>query len=137
METKKTILIADDDPDVVTVVKKILQGGGYEVRCAYSGREVLAWLQEERPDLIILDVKMPEMDGFEVLKRLKTDPATSSIPVILLTGKGQYQDILAGYQLGADYYMNKPFTGTQLINGIHLFLGEGDSQKGISELNSL
>ena len=122
MDTKKAILVVDDDPDVVTVVTGILNSE-YTVQCAYNGRELFARLQEEKPDLILLDVKMPEMDGFEALKRLKAAPETSSIPVILLTGKGQYQDALTGYQLGTDYYMTKPFTGAQLINGIHLFLG--------------
>lgn len=133
MDSKKAILVVDDDPDVVTIIKGILGGGEYGVRSVYSGQQVFTELREQRPDLIILDVKMPEMDGLEVLKRLKTAPETSSIPVILLTGNGQYGDVLTGYRLGTDYYISKPFTGMQLINGIHLFLGEGDSQKGISE----
>lgn len=133
MDSKKAILVVDDDPDVVTIIKGILGGGEYGVRSVYSGQQVFTELREQRPDLIILDVKMPEMDGLEVLKRLKTAPETSSIPVILLTGNGQYGDVLTGYRLGTDYYISKPFTGMQLINGIHLILGEGDSQKGISE----
>ena len=123
MDTKKTILVVDDDPDVVTIIKGILNGGGYEVQSAYDGQGLFVRLQEERTDLIILDIKMPEMDGFEILRRLKATPATSSIPVILLTGKGQYTDVLAGYELGTDYYINKPFTSTQLINGVQMFLG--------------
>ena len=133
MDSKKTILVVDDDPDVATIIKGILNSSEYGVRSVCNGRQVFAELREQRPDLIILDVKMPEMDGLEVLKRLKAAPETSSIPVILLTGRGQYRDVLEGYRRGTDYYMNKPFTGMQLINGIHLFLGEGDSQKGISE----
>lgn len=133
MERKKTILVVDDDPDVVTIIRGILSGGEYEVHSVYRGQEVFARLDEQKPDLIILDVKMPEMDGFQVLKGLKASPETSSIPVILLTGKGQYQDVLTGYQLGTDYFMNKPFTGAQLINGIHLFLGDGSPQKAASE----
>lgn len=133
METKKTILVVDDDPDVVTIVRGILNGGEYDVQCVHSGQEVLARLGEERPDLIILDIKMPEMDGFEVLKRLKAIPETSSIPVILLTGRGQYRDVLEGYRLGTDYYMNKPFTSAQLINGVHLFLGDGNAQQAVSD----
>lgn len=133
MDTKKTILVVDDDPDVITIVKGILNSGDYAVQCACNGREVFTRLQEEKPDLIILDIKMPEMDGFEVLKRLKAAAETSAIPVILLTGKGQYNDVLTGYRLGSDYYMNKPFTGAQLINGVHLFLGVGECQKTVSE----
>lgn len=133
MGFKKNILVVDDDPDVVTIIKGILHSGEYEVQSVYRGREVFARLEEKKPDLIILDIKMPEMDGFQVLKRLKASPETSSIPVILLTGKGQYQDVLTGYELGTDYYMNKPFTSSQLINGIDLFLGAGNGQKAASE----
>lgn len=133
MGFKKNILVVDDDPDVVTIIMGILHSGEYEVQSVYRGREVFARLEEKKPDLIILDIKMPEMDGFQVLKRLKASPETSSIPVILLTGKGQYQDVLTGYELGTDYYMNKPFTSSQLINGIDLFLGAGNGQKAASE----
>jgi DNA-binding response OmpR family regulator len=133
MGFKKNILVVDDDPDVVTIIKGILHSGEYEVQSVYRGQEVFARLEEKKPDLIILDIKMPEMDGFQVLKRLKASPETSSIPVILLTGKGQYQDVLTGYELGTDYYMNKPFTSSQLINGIDLFLGAGNAQKAASE----
>lgn len=133
MGFRKNILVVDDDPDVVTIIKGILHSGEYEVQSVYRGQEVFARLEEKRPDLIILDIKMPEMDGFQVLKRLKASPETSSIPVILLTGKGQYQDVLTGYELGTDYYMNKPFTSSQLINGIDLFLGSGNGQKAVSQ----
>ncbi len=133
MEFKKNILVVDDDPDVVAIIKGILRSGEYDIQSVCRGREVFARLEQKRPDLIILDIKMPEMDGFQVLKRLKAAPETSSIPVILLTGKGQYQDVLTGYELGTDYYMNKPFTGNQLINGIDLFLGAGNEQKTANE----
>jgi two-component system, OmpR family, alkaline phosphatase synthesis response regulator PhoP len=125
METKKTIMVVDDNPDIITIVKTILEGKGYSVGSAYSGKELLAHLENQKPDLIILDIMMPEMDGLEVLTKLKGAPDTSPIPVILLTAKVQYEDVLGGYKLGADYYITKPFTSTQLINGINLLLGEG------------
>jgi DNA-binding response OmpR family regulator len=84
-------------------------------------------LKVQNPDLIILDIMMPEMDGLEVLSRLKAMSETAKIPVILLTAKVQYEDVLGGYKLGADYYITKPFTSTQLVNGINLLLGEGKS----------
>ena len=84
-------------------------------------------LKTQKPDLIILDIMMPEMDGLEVLSRLKAVAETATIPVILLTAKVQYEDVLGGYKLGADYYITKPFTSTQLVNGINLLLGEGKS----------
>jgi len=125
MNAKKTILVVDDNPDIVTNVKTILEGKGYAVQCAYNGQEVFTRVEEQKPDLIVLDVMLPQMDGLEVLTRLKGVPETSSIPVILLTAKVQYEDVLGGYKLGADYYITKPFTSTQLINGINLLLGEG------------
>ena len=125
MDTKKTIMVVDDNPDIITIVTTILEGKGYHVLSATSGPELLNLLKGQKPDLIILDIMMPEMDGLEVLTRLKGMTDTSNIPVILLTAKVQYEDVLGGYKLGADYYITKPFTSTQLVNGINLLLGEG------------
>jgi len=102
-----------------------LEGKGYTVLSASSGLELLNMLKNQKPDLIILDIMMPEMDGLEVLSRLKAVADTATLPVILLTAKVQYEDVLGGYKLGADYYITKPFTSTQLVNGINLLLGEG------------
>jgi len=124
MDTKKTIMVVDDNPDIVTIVRTILEGKGYNVASAYSGAELLSSLEKDKPDLVVLDIMMPQMDGLEVLTRLKAAPETAAIPVILLTAKVQYEDVLGGYKLGADYYITKPFTSTQLINGINLLLGE-------------
>ncbi len=125
MDTKKTIMVVDDNPDIITIVKTILEGRGYTVFSASSGPELLSMLPNQKPDLIILDIMMPEMDGLEVLTRLKGKTESATIPVILLTAKVQYEDVLGGYKLGADYYITKPFTSTQLVNGINLLLGEG------------
>jgi len=127
MDTNKTIMVVDDNPDIITIVKTILEGKGYKVLSASSGAELLNLLKSQKPDLIILDIMMPEMDGLEVLSRLKAASDTATIPVILLTAKVQYEDVLGGYKLGADYYITKPFTSTQLVNGINLLLGEGKS----------
>lgn len=124
MNMKKTIMVVDDNPDIITIVKTILEGKGYQVLSAASGAQLLNLLESTKPDLIILDIMMPEMDGLEVLSRLKALTETASIPVILLTAKVQYEDVLGGYKLGADYYITKPFTSTQLVNGINLLLGE-------------
>jgi CheY-like chemotaxis protein len=124
MDTQRTIMVVDDNPDIITIVKTILEGKGYQVLSASSGQELLNLLKDRKPDLIILDIMMPEMDGLEVLGRLKAVTETASIPVILLTAKVQYEDVLGGYKLGADYYITKPFTSTQLVNGINLLLGE-------------
>ena len=127
MDSKKTIMVVDDNPDIITIIKTILEGKGYNVVSASSGQELLNLLKNQKPDLIILDIMMPEMDGLEVLTKLKGVTDTTSIPVILLTAKVQYEDVLGGYKLGADYYITKPFTSTQLINGINLLLGERKS----------
>jgi CheY-like chemotaxis protein len=125
MDTQRTIMVVDDNPDIITIVKTILEGKGFTVFSASSGQELLALLKSQKPDLLILDIMMPEMDGLEVLTKLKAVTDTANIPVILLTAKVQYEDVLGGYKLGADYYITKPFTSTQLINGINLLLGEG------------
>jgi len=130
MDTKKTIMVVDDNPDIITIVKTILEGRGFTVFSASSGPELLSMLPNQKADLIILDIMMPEMDGLEVLTRLKGKTETSTIPVILLTAKVQYEDVLGGYKLGADYYITKPFTSTQLVNGINLLLGEGKAAAG-------
>jgi len=118
-------MVVDDNPDIITIVKTILEGKGFTVFSASSGQELLNLLKSQKPDLLILDIMMPEMDGLEVLTQLKAVTDTARIPVILLTAKVQYEDVLGGYKLGADYYITKPFTSTQLINGINLLLGEG------------
>jgi len=115
-------MVVDDNPDIVEILCNILEEKGFNVRCAYNGKEVFAGLKEQKPDLILLDIMMPQMDGLEVLYRLKGNPSTSSIPVILVTSKVQYEDILGGYKTGADYYITKPFTEIQLLTGINLFL---------------
>ncbi len=125
---KRTIMVVDDSPDLVEIVRLTLEGKGFNVRCAYNGKELLAALEKEKPDLILLDVMMPGMDGFEVLIRLKWNPATASIPVILLTAKVQYEDVIKGYERGADLYITKPFTPTQLLDGINLILGRDQGQ---------
>ncbi len=123
----KTIMIVDDNPDIIAIAKTILEVNGYVVITANSGQELFSRLEEHKPDLIFLDVMMPHMGGLEVLTRLKGTPDLSSIPVILLTAKAQYEDVLGGYKLGADYYITKPFNGTQMINGINLIL-DGDQK---------
>jgi CheY-like chemotaxis protein len=124
MENNKTIMVVDDNPDIITIVRTILEGKGFNVVSASSGAECLQALKSQKPDLIVLDIMMPEMDGLEVLTRLKSMSEFTNVPVVLLTAKVQYEDVLGGYKLGADYYITKPFTSTQLINGINLLLGE-------------
>ncbi len=132
--SNRTILVVDDEPELVTIVCLMLEKKGFNVRCAYSGQELFAGLEKQMPDLILLDVMMPQMDGLEALTRLKENPETTSIPVILLTAKMQYEDILGGYKTGADYYLTKPFTITQLMTGINLFLSGDQAQSSVESL---
>ena len=122
--TKSTIMVVDDDPHMVTLLRARLEQREFNVMCAYSGSQALADLEKQKPDLILLDIMMPEMDGFEVLRRLKAATETSSIPVILLSALDQLKDISKGYEIGADHYITKPFTNSHLMTVIdHLLSG--------------
>ncbi len=116
---KSTIFVVDDDPRLVTLVRVMLEEKEFNVRYAYSGPQLLAGLEEQRPDLIILDIMMRQMVVLDVLSRLKEEPDTASIPVILLI---EHEDILGDYKMGADEYIAKPFTRTQLMKSINRFL---------------
>lgn len=124
---KHKILVVDDNPDSVAIMRGILESRGYEVASVSRGMKAIEYLSTQTVDLVLLDVMMPEMSGIEVLQRLKADAATGHLPVILVTAKTQDDDVLSGYQYGADYYITKPFTGKQLVYGIELILGKGES----------
>jgi two-component system alkaline phosphatase synthesis response regulator PhoP/two-component system response regulator VicR len=111
----KKILAVDDERHIVRLVEVNLQRAGYEVVTAFDGREALEKVKSENPDLVVLDVMMPYMDGFEVLKNLKADPATAEIPVIMLTAKAQDADVFRGWQSGVDCYLTKPFNPMELL----------------------
>lgn len=124
---KNRILVVDDNPDSITIMRSILESRGYEVRAATSGAEALAMIEKERPDLVLLDIMMPEMSGIEVLQLIKDNAQTGRLPVILVTAKVHDDDVLSGYHYGADYYITKPFTAKQLLYGVDLVLGKGES----------
>ncbi len=119
---KKIILVAEDDLSLVDTYKLAL-GDSFELLVAYNGKEALDVANTQIPDLILMDVMMPEMDGMEALTHLKKNSITAKIPVILVTAKVQHKDVLDGYQSGADYYITKPFTNMELMNGINMCLG--------------
>ena len=112
----KKILAVDDERHIVRLVQVNLERQGYTVVTAYDGKEALEKVEAEQPDLIVLDVMMPYMDGFEVLHILRKNPATRELPVILLTAKANDHDIYYGWQSGADCYLTKPFNPMELIN---------------------
>ena len=112
----KTILVVDDEKHIVRLVQINLERAGYKVLTAYDGKEGLQKAQQEKPDLIVLDVMMPYMDGFEVLKHLKRQPETRDIPVIMLTAKAQDADVFRGWKEGVDTYLTKPFNPMELLS---------------------
>lgn len=118
------ILAVDDNDDSLRIIETVLKNNGYDVALARSGREALDKVEEEVPRLILLDVMMPEMSGLEVLEKLRDSPHTARVPVIMLTAKAQDEDVIGGYQKGADYYITKPFTSKQLLYGIRLVLNQ-------------
>lgn len=124
MSNNKRILVVDDDYDTRTVVKTILTGSGYEVEDAAGGQQALDKLQTYKPSLIILDIMMPGMSGYDVVVHLKQKPETQNIPIIMLTAKSEPEDLITGYKdFSVDYYIPKPFTTRQLLAGINLILG--------------
>ena len=114
---KSRILLADDDPSVLKMTKRRLELAGYEVIIAIDGEDVLRQVAQQPVDLILLDLRMPKLDGMEVCKRLKSQPATATIPVIILTAVSNYLEQLADrcIELGANGYLEKPFRSEQLL----------------------
>lgn len=115
---RKKILTCDDEKNIVRLIQVNLERQGFDVVTAYNGRECLERVAEDRPDLIVLDLMMPEMTGFEVLEKLKANPDTEDIPVIMLTARTQDQDVLRGWQAGVECYLTKPFNPIELITFI-------------------
>ncbi|MFW5701646.1 MAG: response regulator, partial [Bacteroidota bacterium] len=111
---KALILIADDVVNNVKVLRATLEKRGYDISVAYDGISALESARELKPDIILLDVMMPGLDGYEVCEQLKHDPATLDIPVIFLTVKNEINDVLRGFELGSADYINKPFNPLEL-----------------------
>ena len=112
---KSTVLIVDDESDVVDLLRYKLHGAGYEILVATDGLTALTLARERRPDLIVLDLMLPEMNGEEVCRRLKAEPDTAAIPVLMLTAKAQPSERVAGLEIGADDYITKPFSPRELV----------------------
>lgn len=122
--TNKKILVVDDEEIIRKTIRIHLGKMGYESKEAIDGVDALKKLGEEKFDLLICDILMPKKDGWEVLKELRSDPSTKDMPVIVLTAKTRDEDMFRGYDLGANYFMTKPFTKSQLLYGIKLMFGE-------------
>ncbi|MBN2457816.1 response regulator [Candidatus Woesearchaeota archaeon] len=120
-EQKKMIIIADDEPNILELLRMIFDKD-YSLKLVATGKGVLDAVKRERPDLILLDVMMPELNGYEVCEILKNDPRTKDIIVAMLSAKGQERDIIQGLKLGADHYITKPFDPTELKKMVHEML---------------
>jgi len=124
----RKILIVDDEEVIRKFIKIHLVKLGYEVTEAGDGVQALEQLEKGNFDLLICDILMPKKDGWEVIREMKSNPKTKSIPVIVLTAKNEDSDMFKGYNLGANYYMTKPFTKAQLIYGLQLMFGEASEE---------
>jgi two-component system phosphate regulon response regulator PhoB len=113
--SKETILVVDDEEDILELVRYNLVREGYEVVSALTGEQAFSLVHQMPVELLILDLMLPGMDGLELTRRLKKDPETGSIPIVMLTAKGDEADIVAGLELGADDYITKPFSPRVLI----------------------
>jgi DNA-binding response OmpR family regulator len=120
---RPVVLAADDDEDILALIAFRLERSGYTVILARDGEEALALARDERPDLAVLDVMMPKLDGFELTRRLRTDEATSRMPIILLTARAQDADVQRGFDVGADDYLRKPFSPQELRARVQAILG--------------
>jgi len=136
--SKKKILIVDDMVQLTKAVSFSLKAEGYDVIMAYNGKEALERIKEEKPDLIVLDILMPGMDGYEVCQELKKNEETKSIPIILFTSKAQKKDVVSGIKVGADDYIVKPYKFQVLHEKIQRFIGPGikegkQTKEGVKE----
>lgn len=120
---KPLVLVADDDPDILALVTFRLERAGYAVVGANDGEQALQLALEQPPDLVVLDVMMPKLDGYEVTTRLRQNERTRRIPIILLTARVQEADIARGFEVGADDYVKKPFSPQELGARVQAILG--------------
>lgn len=138
----KKILVVDDERHIVRLVEVNLTRAGYDVVTAYDGVEALEQFTKEKPDMLVLDVMMPRMDGFEVLKKLQSDPASQGVPIIMLTAKAQDADIFRGWSSGVSSYLTKPFNPRELLTFVERIfqsvedgsIGDDDDSEAVWEV---
>jgi DNA-binding response OmpR family regulator len=121
---RKKILLVDDADTILMIERMILNRGGYELITAKDGQEAVAKAVAERPDLILLDIVMPRMNGFEALKLLRSQEATKAIPIMMVTTRGEEENVEAGFASGCDDYITKPLNGSEVLAKVRSYLGE-------------
>jgi len=117
------ILIVDDEPNIVISLEFLMRREGFEVGVARDGEEALMRIRDERPDLVLLDVMMPKINGFEVCESVRADPTLAEIRILMLTAKGREAEVAKGLALGADAYVAKPFSTRDLVQRVKSLLG--------------
>jgi two-component system alkaline phosphatase synthesis response regulator PhoP len=129
----RTILVVDDEPEIATIARDYLDRAGFRVITAGDGPAALRLARSERPSLVVLDLMLPGMDGLDVIRSLRSDPATSGMPVIMLTARVEESDRLVGLELGADDYITKPFSPRELVARVRAVLRrtEGQSEAAV------
>jgi PleD family two-component response regulator len=137
MAADAKILVVDDEPHIRRILQFLLEKEGFEVLMAENGEEALEVVRDQRPDLMLLDVMMPRMDGFTVLERLRRDFETSSLPVIMLTAKGESSEKVRGLKGGANDYLTKPFNQEELLLRMQNMLAASRSQREANPLTGL
>jgi DNA-binding response OmpR family regulator len=126
----KRILVAEDEPSIVVSLEFLLKGAGYEVVVARDGGEALAAATAQAPDLMVLDIMLPIVNGFEICRRVRQDPALRHVPILLLTARGRESEVAKGLALGANAYMTKPFATRELIRTVADLLAAGPQGGG-------
>ena len=134
---KKLIAIIEDEPDIVELVTVNLNKEGFKVKGFYKAQDLFNYLKIYNPDLIILDIMLPDLDGFEVCKKLKKENKTASIPIIMLTSKSEEVDKILGLELGADDYVTKPFSPRELTARVKAVLRRNTEKKEMKEIISI
>ena len=120
----KRVLLAEDEPNIVESLTFLLERAGFEVMVETDGRKALNAAVEDQPDVLILDVMLPEMDGYEVLRKLRSDQRTNGLPVAMLTAKGQREDRETALECGADLFITKPFANAEIIAAVKQLAGD-------------
>ena len=120
--TKGKVLVVDDEPNILMSLEFLMRKSGYEVFIARNGAEALQLVHEQRPNVLVLDIMMPEVDGYEVCQHIKAHPELRHIRVIFLSAKSKEADIEKGYAAGADLYLTKPFSTRNLVKRINEFI---------------
>lgn len=119
----RRILIADDEPNIVVSLEFLMKREGFEVATAVDGEATLAAIEKTKPDLVLLDIMLPKMNGFEVCQRIRANPKSSDVKVLMLTAKGRETEVAKGLALGADAYVTKPFSTKDLVAQVRRLLG--------------